>query len=69
MYLFCVHIDSNLGLTNSLVNSAEIFLWVSVDVKVYTRMKERSLKYCVIFSWESLSAWNPEAEGVSQFKG
>lgn len=47
---------------------AKIFLCVLVYVKVYMRMKEMNLKYCVVFIWESLSAWNPEAEGVSQLR-
>jgi len=50
MYHFCFDIESNLSLTKSLVKSAEIFLWVSVYMKVYVRMKERYLKYCVILS-------------------
>lgn len=68
MYLFCFDIESSLGLTKSVVKSAEIFLWVSVYVKVYKRMKERNFKYSVIFSRETLSAWNPEVEGVSQLR-
>lgn len=63
---FWFDIEDDLGLTESLVDPAEVFLWVSVYVKVYLTMKEMNLKYCIIFSWESLSAWNPEAEGVSQ---
>lgn len=50
MYLFCFDIESSLGLPKSVVKSAEIFLWVSVYVKVYKRMKERNFKYSVIFS-------------------
>lgn len=37
-------------------------------VKVYMRMKYMNLKYCMVFIWESLSAWKPEADDVSQFR-
>lgn len=46
---FWFDIESDLGLTESLVKPAKIFLWVSVYVKVCMRMKEMNLKYCMVF--------------------
>lgn len=65
---FWFGIESDLGLTESLVKPAKIFLCVLMYVKVCTRIKEMNLKYCMVFIWESLSPWNPEAEGVSQLR-
>lgn len=47
---FWFDIEDDLGLTESLVDPAEVFLWVSVYVKVYLTMKKMNLKYCIIFS-------------------
>ena len=42
---FWFDIEGDLGFTESLVEPAEVFLWVSVYVKVYMTMKEMNLKY------------------------